>query len=104
MNGSLPRKTTPSPAALVEHVEHFQHRVLQDALNEATAAYWNRRADAFLAARPSASDFRGHASRDDLRDQWHRLTETANACRARARVSLLDDLAPEVRDVLREVA
>lgn len=99
----LPRKTTPT-RALVEHVEHFQHRVLQDALNDAMASYWNRRADAFLAARPRPGDFTGNATRDDLREQWHRLTETANACRARARVSLLVDLAPEVRDVLREVA
>jgi hypothetical protein len=32
---------------LVENVEHFQHRVLQDCLTEQTAAYWVRRAGQF---------------------------------------------------------
>ncbi len=34
---------------LNEYVEHFRARVLQDAFNEATAAYWTRRAEKFLA-------------------------------------------------------
>lgn len=57
-----------STRALVEHVEHFQHRVIQDALQEATAAYWLRRAAQFDAV-PNA--------------------EVAEACRNRARVALL---------------
>lgn len=101
MIGSYPRAI---PDTLEQYVEHFRARVLQDALNEATASYWIGRAEAFEAARPRPGDFTGNATRDDLREQWNRLTETANACRARARVSLLVDLAPEVRDVLREVA
>ena len=34
-------------AAVATHVDHFQHRVIVDALNEATAAYWRRRAAQF---------------------------------------------------------
>ena len=34
---------------LPDVVEHFRKRVLQDALTEATAAYWNRRAEQFAA-------------------------------------------------------
>jgi hypothetical protein len=82
----------------------MQHRVIQDALSEATRAYWLRRAETFLAARPRPEDFHGNATTEDLRAQWHRLTAIADACRARAEVSLLDDLAPEVQDVLGEVA
>lgn len=37
------------PFDLAEHVEHFRARVLQDALAEATAAYWERRAETFEA-------------------------------------------------------
>jgi hypothetical protein len=46
-------------AGLVAHVEHFQHRVIQDALAEATAAYWRRRADQFDAAQPRPGDYLG---------------------------------------------
>jgi hypothetical protein len=42
--------------ALVDHVEHFRWRVLQDALAEATAAYWERRAVAFDAIGTPACD------------------------------------------------
>jgi hypothetical protein len=34
---------------LESYVEHFRKRVFQDALNEATAAYWHKRADQFAA-------------------------------------------------------
>ena len=35
------------PGALADEVDHFRRRVLQDALNEATAAFWLRRAADF---------------------------------------------------------
>lgn len=38
-----------SVEALIPHVEHFRWRVIQDALAEATSAYWLRRADALDA-------------------------------------------------------
>lgn len=54
------------PFDLAEHVQHFQARVLQDALIEATGAYWLRRAATFDAVGlPSAA-------------------ETARACRRHA--------------------
>lgn len=54
-----------------EYVEHFRHRVLQDALAEATAAYWMRRAEQFSRVGSPQCD------------------EIALACRNRAAVSLL---------------
>lgn len=78
-----------SAAEIVEHVDHFRRRVLADALQEATAAYWERRAEVFEAARPRRGDYFGNATRDDLRAQDERLAAMARACRSRAAVSLL---------------
>lgn len=89
---------------LDEHTAHFRARVLQDALTEATRSYWLRRAETFEAAKPRPGDYFGKLTRDEVRAQWYRLDEIARACRARAEVSILDDVADEVRDVLREVA
>ncbi len=91
--------------SLVEHVEHFQRRLIADALAEATSDYWGRRAEAFEWARPSLADFPGGATLDQRRAKWRELTEVATACRNRAAVSLLqaDDLAAEVDLVLEEL-
>lgn len=87
------------------HVEHFRARVLQDALNEATASYWLRRAEAFEAARPRIGDFHGQATPEHLRAKWDELTEIATACRNRAAVALWhEDIDPDVWDAIREVA
>jgi hypothetical protein len=32
-------------ATIVDHIDHFQRRVLQDALTDATTTYWNRRGE-----------------------------------------------------------
>jgi hypothetical protein len=58
---------------LAEYVEHFRARVLQDALNEATASHWRRRAATFAAV--------GNA----------RCDEIAQACRNAAIVALMHD-------------
>ena len=72
------------PGALADEVEHFRRRVLQDALNEACAAYWIRRAEDFEKVGTSACD------------------EVAKACRHRAELSLIGGTFPEVDDVLSE--
>lgn len=51
---------------ILEHVDHFQHRVIQDAIAEATAAYWTRRA------------------RDFARVGTPECDEIAQACRSKA--------------------
>lgn len=63
---------------------HFSTRVLRDAMNEATAVYWLRRAEQFEAARPRPGDYFGQATRDDVRAQDERCAAMARACRARA--------------------
>lgn len=62
-----------NPEALADYVEHFGKRVLQDALNEATASYWNRRAEQFEAV--------GNARCDAI----------ALACRRKATIVMLRD-------------
>ncbi|WP_343909043.1 hypothetical protein [Nocardioides aquiterrae] len=87
-----------------DYLDHFRARVLQDALNEAMAAYWLRRAEQFEAARPTLADFRGEASAAELGARWRELDEVARACRARAAVSPLSKISPEVMDALGVVA
>jgi hypothetical protein len=43
-------------SGLVKHVAHFQRRVIQDAITEATADYWDRRAATFTAVGTPGSD------------------------------------------------
>jgi hypothetical protein len=70
----------PDPDYLV----HFQARVIQDALAEAEAAYWRRRAAMFEGARPRPEDYTGQAAPAELAAQDARCAATAAACRARA--------------------
>lgn len=77
--------------ALIEHVEHFRKRVVQDALAQATATYWHRRADQFEAALPRPGDFIGNATEDEREVRRQRITECVRACRHRAAVSLIKD-------------
>lgn len=79
----------PSAASLREHVENFRRRVLQDALLEAEAAYWLRRAEAFEAARPRPGEYVGQATPLELAARDDRLVTTALACRRRAQLALL---------------
>lgn len=73
-------------AELVEHIDHFQRRVVQDAVNEATAVYWQRRADMFEWARPRPGDRLGRDGRAGAAEIDRRCKAAADACRARAAV------------------
>ncbi len=73
-------------AGLVAHIEHFRSRVLQDALLEATANYWIRRAKTFEAVGNPRCD------------------EIALACRRHATLAPLGGDAGLVAAALEEVA
>jgi hypothetical protein len=75
-------------ADVVEHIDHFQRRVIQDAIADADATYWLRRAEMFEAARPRAGDYHGRATRADLAAADQRCRDAAEACRKRAAVSI----------------
>jgi len=84
-----------------QYAEHFTARVVQDAVNEALAATWQRRRDAFLAARPRPDDFPGRRTREELRARWIELTAIGDACTARAGVSLRhEDIDPDVWEAI----
>ncbi|MGB3763220.1 MAG: hypothetical protein WA966_08355, partial [Ornithinimicrobium sp.] len=76
---------------LEEYVEQFRGRVVQEALAAATASFWRHRAAQFEDARPREGDFTGRATTEDLAAADHRMAETAQACRNRARISLILD-------------
>ena len=73
-------------AATIEHLDHFQHRVVQDALKDAHPGYWLHRARIFEAARPRPGDYVGRATPGDLAERDERIAASAQACRARADV------------------
>lgn len=89
----------PRPCPMLDAVEHFRARVLQDALADALAATWRRRAAQMEDARPRAGDFKGKARRDDTAQRWLRLTQAAKLCRHRADISPLQD-HPEVAEAM----
>ena len=63
---------------------HFGTRILRDAMNEATAAYWLRRAEAFEAARPRPGDYPGRSTLRDINAADNRCRLAAEACRRQA--------------------
>lgn len=69
-----------------EYLDDFARRVLQDAMTEATAAYWLRRAAELEAARPRPGDFNGNATEAELAARDRRLANDAEGCRQRARL------------------
>ena len=88
-------------------LDHFRARILQDALTEATADYWEQRARDFEAAAPKIGEYHGCATRDELNEAWTRCHATAATCRAHVqliREGKPEDINADVRDVLAEVA
>jgi hypothetical protein len=82
---------------LTVDLDHFRARVLQDALTEARADQWLRRAQQFENAAPRKRDFRGNASDQELLDAYERCGAIAAACRAHAQL-LRDKIPGEISD------
>lgn len=87
--------------SLGEYLDHFTRRILQDALAEATAAYWLRRAADFDAAKPIKPPG-GFKNPEQAREQWRRCHEAAEACRHAAELAPFQDFAHDVDLVLAE--
>jgi hypothetical protein len=88
-------------------IDHFRARILQDALTEATAQYWEHRAQQFQQAAPRLGEFHGTATRDELNEAWTRCHTTAAACRRHADMisgEYPEPISDEVLTVLGEVA
>lgn len=92
---------------LAEAIDQIRARLLQDALAQATAQFWRRRAADFENARPRRGEFHGRATTEELNARDARCAALAEACRNHA--DLLETGAPdymkrEVADVLAEAA
>lgn len=86
-------------------IDHFRARVLQDALTEATAVYWRRRADSLLAAVSRPGDYRGKATAAEIAARDKRLREDAAACLRHAYVvGPKPDISEDVANALSEAA
>lgn len=89
--------------SLGQYLDHFQRRVLQDALAEATAAYWLRRAEDFERAKPVEPP-EGFTDVEAAREQWRRCHETAQACRHAAELARFQNFDSDLEAALGEVA
>jgi hypothetical protein len=88
---------TQPPAQLDAYLAHFQWRVLQDALTEATAEHWEHRAHQLDQARPRPGDYPGNSTPRDRALRHRQLTDTALACRRHATLIRQTGLDAEAR-------
>lgn len=65
-------------------LDMFVRRVIADALNEASARYWTRRAEVLEDAAPRPGEFHGKATREELSSAWRRCHADAERCRRHA--------------------
>lgn len=79
--------TAPDPARLIDFLDMLNWsalRLLQGAITDGDAHYWQRRAKDFEWARPRPGEWRGQATEAERDQRDQRLAETAAACRAKA--------------------
>lgn len=97
--------STPDPVQILSEVLfETPSRLIQDALAEATASYWMRRAATFEAARPKPGDFHGfHATPETIDALDQRIAAKAAACRARAYVTDLHRVGPTEQAEIRRL-
>ena len=68
-----------------DYADHFRFRVLQDAMVQATAIHWRRRAEQFRAALPRPGDFPGRGITPAQRARRReRLLKVIEECELRA--------------------
>lgn len=81
---------------------HFQYRIVRDAMNEATASYWLRRARDFATALPREGDYLGQSTPEQREARTQRLLQIVKNCVHR---STICELTPEEeRLILDELA
>jgi len=98
--------TQPDAPPFPGAAEHYRARVLQGMLSDGLPATWERRAEAFEAARPRPGDFHGRADPQALAAADERNAAAAEACRRHAQAlrEHPHQIDPLVFDVLAELA
>jgi hypothetical protein len=87
MTGTVTEATRTRLRRLINQIdldEPVRRRAVQQAILEATAEYWGRRAEDFEWARPRPDDFNGRATAEELAAADERCRLTALACRRKA--------------------
>lgn len=86
----------------IPDLEHFTRRVISDAVADASRTFWLKRAEDFERAKPTAEDFNGKASIEELRQRWRWCHNTAQACRNKAAFIAMypEDFDAELADML----
>lgn len=92
----------PDADHIVNRVNHFQWRVIQDALSSATATFWRKRAEQLEAARPTPGDYFGRAISGEVAIRDQRLARQAQNCRDHATIVEFQDFREILAAVLDE--
>ena len=77
-------------------LDHFQYRIVRDAMNEATASYWLRRARDFAAALPREGDFLGRSTPEQREARERRLRQIVVNCVHRSTLCELTEFEEEL--------
>ena len=91
---------------MIVDLDHFRRRVVQDALNSATAYFWRRRADDLRKGLTRPGDFTGNATPQEIQVRNSKILVDAARCEHLADMLSKDRSAPsdEVIQAIGEVA
>lgn len=73
-----------------DQIDHFRRRVIQDAMTEATASYWERRARQLSQAKFVQGDYVGWLTVEQVKAHDDRIQAQVDACLNKARLIRLD--------------
>ena len=96
---ALVRSEVSRILARIDTAEPIRRRVVQDAMNDALACTWRRRAELFEWARPRPGDLNGNATAAEMAERDRLLAVQAKACRNKTillELHILDEFEGEL--------
>lgn len=85
----------PDVRGLLDHLDHVQRRVVQEAMATASSSFWLRRAADFRGALPRQDEWHGREGLASVRVRCDRLKAIITACEHAAEVALWQDGEPD---------